>query len=70
MCEALQRGWEEPLPDLELDVRRIEIHDGGATFEWVCTSPALPAPVYGCDRYTIADGKIVRLEVEILATDS
>lgn len=67
--EALRRGWEQPLPDLELMVRRIDIHEGGASAEWVCTSPALPKPVVGHDRYTISDGKIIRLEVQIEGDD-
>jgi ketosteroid isomerase-like protein len=64
--QALRRGWEQPLPDLELSVQRIEIRDGGATSAWVCRSPALPGPVRGEDQYTIADGKITRLEVRIV----
>lgn len=64
--EALRRGWEQPLPDLELSVERIEIREGGATSAWVCRSSALPAPVQGEDLYTIADGKITRLEVRII----
>jgi hypothetical protein len=63
---ALRRGWEQPLPDLELVVRRIDIRDGGATSQWVCTSPALPGPVAGQDEYTIVDGKITRLEVRLV----
>jgi uncharacterized protein (TIGR02246 family) len=63
---ALRRGWEQPLPDLELVVKRIEIRDGAATAEWVCTSPVLPGPVTGRDEYIIADGKITRLEVRIV----
>ncbi len=54
---------------MELSVRRIDIHEGRATAEWLCTSPALPEPVVGHDRYTIADGKIVRLEVQIQDDD-
>lgn len=63
---ALRRGWEQPLPDLELVVKRIDIGAGEATAEWVCTSPALPGPVTGHDTYTITDGKITRLEVRIV----
>lgn len=63
---ALRRGWEEPLPDIELVVNRIDIRDGEATADWVCTSPALPGPITGRDNYTIADGKITRLEVRIV----
>lgn len=67
---ALRRGWEQPLPDLELEVRRIDISATEATAEWVCTSPALPGPVTGKDEYTIADGKIVRLVVRIVEAPS
>ena len=63
---ALRRGWEEPLPDLELDVQRIDIRQDGATAEWTCTSPALPGPIAGRDEYTISDGQITRLVVEIV----
>ncbi|MDJ0925657.1 MAG: nuclear transport factor 2 family protein [Acidimicrobiia bacterium] len=63
---ALRRGWEQPLPDLELNVRRIDITGGRATSEWICTSSALPGPVHGRDEYTIVDGKITRLAVKIV----
>lgn len=65
---ALRRGWAQPLPDLELEVRRIDISGSEATAEWVCTSPALPGPVTGKDEYTIADGKITRLVVQIVGS--
>ena len=63
---ALRRGWENPLPDMELAVTRVDIRQDGASSEWVCTSPGLPGPVSGRDEYTIADGKITRLEVRLL----
>lgn len=66
ILEALRRGWEEPLPDMELLVERVEIREGGASSTWICRSPALPAPVHGRDEYTIAGGKITRLEVRIV----
>ena len=62
---ALRRGWEQPLPDLELTVTRVDIRSDGASSEWVCRSSALPGPVNGRDEYTISDGKITRLEVRI-----
>ena len=67
---ALRRGWEQPLPDLELEVRRIDISGSAATAEWVCTSPALPGPIAGKDEYTIAGGKITRLVVRIVEPPS
>jgi hypothetical protein len=64
--DRFRRGWENPLPDLELDVRSIEVDGPLATSSWECRSPALPGPVQGEDRYEIRDGKIVRLEVRLL----
>ncbi len=64
---ALRQGWEQPLPDLELEVRRIDISGSQATADWVCTSPALPGPVAGKDEYTIVAGKITRLVVRLVA---
>ena len=64
--EALRAGWEQPLPDLELDVLRVDIRSDGASADWVCRSPALAGPVTGHDEYTIEAGKITRLEVRIV----
>ena len=61
----LRRGWEHPLPDLELDVLAVEVDGPLATSRWECRSPALPGPIQGEDRYEIQDGKIARLEVSI-----
>jgi hypothetical protein len=61
----LRQGWEQPLPDLELDVLAIEIEGDQATSRWECRSPALPGPVRGTDRYEFVDGRIARLEVVI-----
>ena len=63
---ALRRGWEQPLPDLKLDVKRIDIRQDGATAEWTCTSPALPGPISGRDEYTISGGQITHLVIEIV----
>lgn len=65
----LRLGWEAPLPDLELDVLEVEVDGPMATSRWECRSPALPAPVYGEDRYEIHDGKISRLEVRLLDSE-
>jgi ketosteroid isomerase-like protein len=62
----LRRGWEFPLPDLELDVLEVEVGGPVARSRWECRSPALPAPVRGEDHYEFRDGKISRLEVRLL----
>lgn len=62
----LRRGWEHPLPDLELDVLELEVSGGSARSRWECRSSGLPGPVQGEDRYQISDGRITRLEVRFL----
>ncbi len=63
--DRLRRGWEQPLPDLELDVLSIDVNGPNATARWVCRSPALPGPMEGIDRYRIEDGRITHLEVRL-----
>ena len=65
----LRTGWEQPLPELELDVLEIRVEGSGVTSRWECRSPALPGPVRGTDRYEFADGVISRLVVELDDTD-
>jgi len=64
--DRLRRGWEQPLPDLELDVISIDVSGPEATARWVCRSPALPGPIHGVDRYRIEGGKITYLEVRLV----
>lgn len=61
----LRSGWENPLPDLELDVLEVEIEGRVARSRWECRSPALPGPVQGTDEYEIVDGRIARLVVRL-----
>ena len=63
--ERFRRGWEQPLPDLELDVLTVEVDGSVGRSTWECRSPALPGPVRGEDRYEFEGGKITRLEVRI-----
>lgn len=67
--DRLRRGWEFPLPDLELDVIEVEVDGAVARTRWECRSPALPEPVQGEDRYEFVDSKISRLEVRLLSED-
>ena len=64
--ERLRKGWEYPLPDIELDVLEMEIAGTSARTRWECRSPGLPGPIRGEDRYEISNGKITRLEVRLL----
>ncbi|MEM8925330.1 MAG: nuclear transport factor 2 family protein [Actinomycetota bacterium] len=62
----LRKGWEFPLPDLELDVLEVEVSGPQARTVWECRSSALPGPMRGEDRYEIEDGRITRLQVRFL----
>ena len=67
--DRLRRGWEFPLPDLELDVIEVEVDGAAARTRWECRSPGLPGPVQGEDRYEFAGNKISRLEVRLLSAE-
>ena len=60
-----RKGWEQPLPDMEIDVLSVDVDGPIARSSWECRSPGLPGPVRGEDFYEIRDGRIVRLEVTI-----
>ena len=63
-----RKGWEQPLPDMEIDVLSVEVDGLNARSRWECRSPALPEPVRGEDRYEIREGRIARLDVTISDT--
>lgn len=63
---ALRGGWETAPPQLVLTVDRIDVDGAVVVTDWTCTSPAFPGPMRGRDRCTVADGRIVRLEVTLL----
>jgi len=55
--------WEEEVPDLKLEVNRIDLDGPLLRAEWTCTAPAFPSPIRGYDRFEIRDGKITKLEI-------
>jgi ketosteroid isomerase-like protein len=58
----LHASWDRSPPELTLRVDRVRVDGDLVEADWTCTSPALPAPIEGVDRYTIRDGRIARLE--------
>lgn len=64
--DRLRKGWETPLPDLQLEVLSIEVDRDAARATWECRSPALPGPMVGEDRYQFRDGRIIRLDVRLV----
>lgn len=65
IAERFRAAWQNPLPDLELDVLAVQVDGEIATSRWECRSPGLPGPVRGEDHYEIRNGRISRLEVTI-----
>ena len=53
-------------PDLRITVERIDIVGQVVEATWLCESPIFLSPTRGRDRFTIRDGKIARLESEVL----
>ncbi len=65
--EAFRDSWkEDPPPDMKLVLDRADRDGDRVRAEWTCTSPVFPAPMKGCDLFTIQDGKITRLEIVML----
>lgn len=55
--------WEQPVPDVKLEVNRVDLDGARVRAEWTCTAPAFPSPIKGHDLFDIRDGKIARLEI-------
>ena len=58
-------GLKKNPPELSIEIERIDIDGETVTTNWVCKSPAIPAPVRGTDKFTIRDGRILRMETTL-----
>jgi ketosteroid isomerase-like protein len=61
----LRASWDMAPPELRLRVDRVHVEGDQVRADWTCTSPALPEPLRGVDRYTIRGGRIARLETRL-----
>lgn len=66
--QSFKAMWEQPLPDMRLQIDRVDLDGQQVRAEWTCHSSAFPKPMKGHDLFTIRDGKIARLE--IIVTDA
>ena len=64
--DAFDESWRNPPPELALQVVRVDLDGEQVRSEWVCTSPAFPGPMRGYDLCQVRDGRIARLEVNLL----
>ncbi len=63
--ESFKSMWEDPAPDLKLMIDRVDKDGDIVRAEWTCTSPVFETPMRGYDLFTIAAGKIARLEITV-----
>ena len=62
---SFQDMWKDPAPDLELNVDRIDMDGDTVRAEWTCTSPVFPTPMRGYDLFSIRQGLIEKLEIQV-----
>ncbi len=62
---SFQSMWENPAPDLELNVDRIDMDGETVRAEWTCTSPIFATPMRGYDLFSIRKGLIEKLEIHV-----
>ncbi|MEE8154438.1 MAG: nuclear transport factor 2 family protein [Phycisphaerales bacterium] len=62
---SFQDMWREPTPDMKLILDRVDLDGQSVRAEWTCTSTIFATPMRGYDVFTIANGKITRLEITV-----
>lgn len=60
---SFRETWKDPLPDMDLQVERVDQDGGRVRAEWTCASSVLPVPMRGFDLFEVREGKIRRLEI-------
>lgn len=67
---VMRQSWVHPLPDVRINVDRLQVDGETVTADWTCHSPALPGG-RGCGTniFTLRAGRISRL-VTMLRDDS
>ena len=64
---AMVEGWKTPLPDMRLEVDRVDVDGEVVRAQWTCISPALPGGKgRGENTFTLREGRITRLETRLL----
>jgi ketosteroid isomerase-like protein len=66
IAEWLRGSWAQRPPGMRLTVERVDVVDHVVEAGWVCESEAFARPARGRDRFTIRDGRVARLESELL----
>jgi ketosteroid isomerase-like protein len=64
--EWLRSSWADQPPGIRLTVERVDVIEEVVEARWTCESDAFEAPARGRDRFTVRDGKIARLDSELI----
>ena len=60
--QAFVQGWQHPLPEMRLEIDRLDISGETIHVDWTCFSPALPGGKgQGTNQFFLVDGLIQRL---------
>src|SRR5262245_4723994 len=62
---SFRQQAEQPLPDMNLTLDRVDLDGSVVRADWTCSSSAFPTPMRGYDLFTIVDGKIAKLEIAV-----
>jgi hypothetical protein len=63
---TMRGGWDFNPPDMRIEVDSVSVDGGEIMVDWTCISSALPGGRgSGTNRFSIADGAIVRLETKL-----
>lgn len=65
---TMRAGWAVPLPDMRIEVDRVDATGDTVVARWTCHSPALPGGKgSGTNVFWLVDGRIRRLETTLEA---
>ncbi|MDE3075192.1 MAG: nuclear transport factor 2 family protein [Chloroflexota bacterium] len=66
--EFFHQSFQGPMGSgVKLSLDRLDLDGDRLRSEWTCEVPTMPGPFKGTDHYTIRDGKIQRLEINLSA---
>ena len=51
--------------DVQLTLDRLDVDGDRLRSDWTCSMPMFPRPMHGFDLYSIENGRIKRLEVNV-----
>lgn len=63
---TMRDAWKRPMPDVRIEIDRIDVSGDSVRARWTCYSSTLPGGKgSGENLFTLRDGKITRLETSL-----